>query len=785
MKRSLFTDFGKRGTGMHRLCSLVAAFLMLLSVLPGCAHKNQETEQNAGTQILEHVFRGTEFALPGNYSVRAADYDPDADVLRCAVSIWPEDPAAPLTYASLEMTEEGISSSLPIDLGDGHSVKRAVYVGDSLWMILPDGSDETLKRFDLKTGETDEGIGLKAQFSLSGGDSVYVQHFTADSEGNLYLYTFPEILILSPEAERLGLVQIESLNGLAADGEGRVWAWGRFHDRLSMAEVKPGSQEIDKAIALPNGTRKLFFAPGHDLYVMTDSGIDGYEFGEDGNLSETGEPVVSFVNSDIGLAMTDVLSLLSPELFLASESGEDHSVTHPVLYRHAEDIDLSAVTTVRVAVSVMNTVADTVRMKAVLFNKNHKDVRVVIDNYSPTEDGPNLYNNENRLALALTTGTYKPDLVICMPDGPVFKVGADHGLFRDLTSFTERPGLLNRDNILGCVKRIYTDRDGRLFALTDRLYEMGIETILAATKMLGQYADKGSWTLGEFLDFAESLPEDVVLMENLTRESAPRKLFGAEGYAAFIDMENGICSFDDGVFARYLRFLASLPTREEYRTHSPYDLAGLGEADKFPYYRDGKIALASVILYSLSRFVEVEAIIGTKDWRMIGKPTNSGYGTPIKGRAVFAMTAADDGQAEKAWEVLEALMTPAQADKYGSGIPSFVGEFESDLNDLLEKKFYIGYGARGTGMASKDYEWPEEYMRNNPGIETALTEEDADRLRDLFENRLGVPYDPAVSEDVVAIVNEEVSAFLGGLGTAEDCAAKIQSRVSIWLAERQ
>ncbi len=76
-------------------------------------------------------------------------------------------------------------------------------------------------------------------------------------------------------------------------------------------------------------------------------------------------------------------------------------------------------------------------------------------------------------------------------------------------------------------------------------------------------------------------------------------------------------------------------------------------------------------------------------------------------------------------------------------------------------------------------------MRNNPGIETALTEEDADRLRDLFENRLGVPYDPAVSEDVVAIVNEEVSAFLGGLGTAEDCAAKIQSRVSIWLAENK
>ncbi len=28
-------------------------------------------------------------------------------------------------------------------------------------------------------------------------------------------------------------------------------------------------------------------------------------------------------------------------------------------------------------------------------------------------------------------------------------------------------------------------------------------------------------------------------------------------------------------------------------------------------------------------------------------------------------------------------------------------------------------------------------------------------------------------------------SFLSGVGTAEDCAAKIQSRVSIWLAEHK
>jgi hypothetical protein len=39
--------------------------------------------------------------------------------------------------------------------------------------------------------------------------------------------------------------------------------------------------------------------------------------------------------------------------------------------------------------------------------------------------------------------------------------------------------------------------------------------------------------------------------------------------------------------------------------------------------------------------------------------------------------------------------------------------------------------------------------------------------------------------DLTEIVQEEISAFADGIVTAEDCAAKIQSRVSIWLAENK
>ena len=42
-----------------------------------------------------------------------------------------------------------------------------------------------------------------------------------------------------------------------------------------------------------------------------------------------------------------------------------------------------------------------------------------------------------------------------------------------------------------------------------------------------------------------------------------------------------------------------------------------------------------------------------------------------------------------------------------------------------------------------------------------------------------------LNRDLYAIAEEELSAYLGGLGSPEDCAAKIRSRASVWLAENQ
>ena len=47
-----------------------------------------------------------------------------------------------------------------------------------------------------------------------------------------------------------------------------------------------------------------------------------------------------------------------------------------------------------------------------------------------------------------------------------------------------------------------------------------------------------------------------------------------------------------------------------------------------------------------------------------------------------------------------------------------------------------------------------------------------------------IPWLEQTPKEVGDIFNEEISAFLGGLGTADDCADKVESRVALRIAER-
>ncbi len=90
-------------------------------------------------------------------------------------------------------------------------------------------------------------------------------------------------------------------------------------------------------------------------------------------------------------------------------------------------------------------------------------------------------------------------------------------------------------------------------------------------------------------------------------------------------------------------------------------------------------------------------------------------------------------------------------------------------------------------MAKKDPEVPPPTSEtlDKPGYVFEFTEEDAARLKKDLDSRNVTPIAGRLPSEVREIVEEEISAFLGGKSTAETCASAIQSRVSIWLAEHK
>ncbi|MBO4228750.1 MAG: extracellular solute-binding protein, partial [Clostridia bacterium] len=741
-------------------------------------------------EFLTHVFRPESFAIPENYSFNsgiAPKYDAEAGTLTYLAAYWKNLEDENGLWQSETITEiitanaETVLHEEELPLGKDEYLSGGLFTKDVLLCLVG--------RFDLEKGQESFRLvswkigsdGAEPQAELNDMEKLFesagatgwfrVERMAEDAEGNIYLASQQEVVVLTPALEKCFSVTVPDwIKTMAVAGDGRVWVMSDFGNGQALVPINRETLSFGDPLtlpALPEGVNELFFGPGHDYYYRNDNGLYAADYDESGMVSE--ELIIDFMNSDISRESVSLLTVYSPEEVLMSDRGESSTV--PSIYRKAPDIDLSAVTVLRLVHTGQPEIS--LAGKIISFNKSHEGVRIVVDSYQSKED---FLGGEKRLAAEMATGT-RPDIVITSQSGPALTHIVKHGLFTDLTPFTEREGFLNQDNIMGCVKRTFTDAEDRLFGLTRSFY---LQTVVSTDDLLGKYAGRDSWTAEELLDFAESLPSDRLLMEGLTRNSAAYMLLGPGGYASFISEDGKTASFDSELFIRYLKYIASLPTPEEYSAHPPIEGLSAPFSERYQLYHEGKIVLKQKVLNEIAAFLGMELDFGTKNWRMIGQPTNGYSGTAISADSVYVITAADAERQELAWKALEDLFEP-DAFSGVQGIPGLVSEFERTVQEYYAYDFAFTF----SGNSSRDLK--DSYFPltlTEPGILTEFTEEDERRIRDILDNHCGIPFNLSANDEVTSIVNEEISAFLGGVGTAEDCAKKIQSRVSILLAER-
>ena len=640
--------------------------------------------------------------------------------------------------------------------------KASIGVYDAKTGAWTSRTDDVLHLFE------DRPIGIRGPIRDKSG------HYLVSAESG------SEILVLAEDGSFIRRFRPETggydVSGFVSSEDGRIFAsMATSNLRHMAAEVFPDEGTIGTPVS---AGQNLFGGVGGDsYYYSTNDGI--FTVSEDGGE----RMLLSYINSGLSWAEASPLYVSPDAVYLSefSAMGSRYEGAPVSLYVPGEDIDLREQQVLTLAYFDYMTTSMTAAVNS--FNKTHPEARIVTEDWAVYNNDQNPMGGYEKLARDLVTGTAAPDILVGIPGQRQMKAAVEHGLYLDLMPYVQKDDFVSSENLFGCVKRLFDDGKGGLWGITPNFQVS--QTIVSTPAYLGEYAEKGYWTISELLDYIDALPEDVTFMTGLyrTRWQVLPLLDYGNGYMAFVDREAGTCSFDSPAFIRWLNFAKALPTQDEYNARSPY--AGMDEEALAEPRRNGLIRAASTAGYLVAKQLRrLMMVFSTKDWTMIGYPAaveRDGAGTCVTSTNAIIISASCPAP-DLAWDFLRRCFT---SDEEQGGIPALKTTFDGMVEEWYGLQFEDYY-------VLHDYNWTSRPMENAiteddlmyPGMLSTFDRADRDKFAALFD-KIGVTPEEQGVQEIYDILFEEVSAFYSGVGSAEDCAAKIQSRVSIWLAENR
>lgn len=377
-------------------------------------------------------------------------------------------------------------------------------------------------------------------------------------------------------------------------------------------------------------------------------------------------------------------------------------------------------------------------MDAVLrFNNSDPDYRVEIKPY--------IYSSEEertRLLIDLATNG-EVDLIdtSLLPDG-----AADSSMLVNLLPYLDADADISREDFIpGLLNAMM--RNGGLYEYIDRF-----DILTVTTRQ--SFAEGGEWTAERMCQLAMQNPE--LRIENNAENLV--LLFSRAATAEFMDTANAECRFTDPAFTEWLKLLKALCTSdspdwrtEEYTFYIDYD---------FPSHIGDNSRRFAGGEYSVVGFPNVEN--GSYLMRY-GTPTARGYGSILTDgmMTVGADTSigimASSQHRDGAWRFVKTYMSGAEDVDLLYGIPANKASFERAVTNAL----------------AREQDERDRYQR--------FTENDAEYIRSIvYGTTKYVLNSPEVMDTMRTVLN----AYLGGQYTEEAASAQLQSRLSIYLAEK-
>lgn len=378
---------------------------------------------------------------------------------------------------------------------------------------------------------------------------------------------------------------------------------------------------------------------------------------------------------------------------------------------------------------------DELRDAIVLFNNTDPEYRIELKPcYYATEQ-----ERDRFLAELSTQGGADLIDTTMLPEGAL-----DSGVLVDLLPYLDADPELGREDFLPGLLRAML-RDGGLYEYTSRF------TLVSLAVARADYPGEGSWSFAAAEALLASPGNRRALPPYLDRD-AMTELIVRMAAGEFIDWEKGVCSFDDGRFARLLQWTRDLPYAggewSPGQTNALQPAADLSAAvDQLHDNLGGDFCLAGL----------PEAVGTGSYWIRV----DSEGERPGSQRAARAGILASSPNREGAWRFLRCLMRSRGRNDFYNGIPANRAVFEQIVEHMLERQ-------RPAAGQNLSY----------PGFSAA----DAAELRRVV---YGTDRMVRTDEALLRIIRSEAEAYYAGERTAEEAAAQTQRRAALYVAEQK
>jgi len=271
-------------------------------------------------------------------------------------------------------------------------------------------------------------------------------------------------------------------------------------------------------------------------------------------------------------------------------------------------------------------------------------------------------------------------------------------------------------------------------------YEFEIQTFIATESVVGK---QNGISMDEAKNYAAKMGSDVSVFPYWMSKGILLGWVTSFSISKFIDDDAGTCNFESPEFIALLEQCNAQREDQPEGTGAPIDM--------------GAKSLLNLQAIQNLGVCTVRLPAYKDNYTYIGFPTDDGNGSMFFFQLRLAMSS-QSKQKDGVWEFIRSSMSE-ESQQAVQSLPAVQVELEKQIKTALAGEY-----------------------TNFMGEKIKLEQEDADKLMALINGTAEVSGNNKTLSD---IINEEAVVYFAGDTTAEKAAAKIQSRVSIYLAEQK